>query len=63
MGATAFGALGVISAGKAYAEVHRTSPLQFYGGFASGVRPDLARLDHAECHDQLGRTSAIIEQG
>ena len=42
MGATALGALGVISAEKAYAEVHRTAPLQFYGGFASGVRPDLS---------------------
>src|SRR5665647_2386571 len=42
MGATAFGALGVITAEKTYAEVHRTSPLQFYGGFASGVRPDLS---------------------
>lgn len=42
MGAAAFGALGVITAEKTYAEVHRTSPLQFYGGFASGVRPDLS---------------------
>ncbi len=42
MGATAFGALGVVTAEKAYAELHRTSPLRFYGGFASGIRPDLS---------------------
>ncbi len=42
MGATALGALGVITAEKAYAEVRSTSPLQFYGGFASGIRPDLS---------------------
>ena len=42
MGATALGAVGAITAEKAYAEVHRTSPLQFYGGFASGIRPDLS---------------------
>jgi peptidoglycan/xylan/chitin deacetylase (PgdA/CDA1 family) len=42
MGATAVGALGAITAEKAYAEVHRASPLQFYGGFASGIRPDLS---------------------
>jgi len=42
MGATAVGALGLRSAEKAYAET-RTSPLQFYGGFASGLRPNLSR--------------------
>jgi len=42
MGAAAFGALGVITAETAYAEANSTSPLQFYGGFASGVRPDLS---------------------
>ena len=42
MGATAVGALGVITAEKAYAETHRTTPLQFYGGYASGIRPDLS---------------------
>lgn len=42
MGATALGALGVVTAEKAYAEVHGGSPLQFYGGFASGIRPDLS---------------------
>lgn len=43
MGAAAVGALGVITGEKAYAEVSSTSsPLQFYGGFASGVRPDLS---------------------
>lgn len=42
MGATALGALGVIAAEKTYAEATITSPLQFYGGFASGVRPDLS---------------------
>jgi len=42
MGATALGALGTITAEKAYAEAHRTSPLPFYGGYASGIRPDLS---------------------
>ncbi len=42
MSATAVGALGVVAGEKAYAEVNRTAPLQFYGGFASGVRPDLS---------------------
>ena len=42
MGASAVGALGVIGAEKAYAEAHRTAPLPFYGGFASGIRPDLS---------------------
>ena len=37
MGATAVGALGMMTAEKAYAEAHRTAPLQFYGGFASGI--------------------------
>ena len=41
-GATAVGALGVITAEKAYAETHLTTPLQFYGGYASGIRPDLS---------------------
>jgi len=42
MGATAVGALGVVTAEKAYADTHRTTPLQFYGGYASGIRPDLS---------------------
>lgn len=42
MGAAAVGALGVIAGEKAFAEANSTSPLQFYGGFASGVRPDLS---------------------
>jgi len=42
MGATVVGALAVIGTEKAYAEAHETSPLQFYGGFASGIRPDLS---------------------
>jgi len=42
MGAATLGALGVITAEKAYAEANSRSPLQFYGGFASAVRPDLS---------------------
>ena len=42
MGASAVGALGMISAEKAYAEAQSKTPLQFYGGFASGIRPDLS---------------------
>lgn len=42
MGATTLGALGVLAAERTYAEAHRTSPLPFYGGFASGIRPDLS---------------------
>jgi len=42
MGATALGGLGMFGAEKGYAAAHRTSPLQFYGGFASGVHPDLS---------------------
>jgi peptidoglycan/xylan/chitin deacetylase (PgdA/CDA1 family) len=40
MGTSAVGALGMIGAEKAYAQTHRTTPLQFYGGFASGIHPD-----------------------
>lgn len=40
IGATALGGLGAVSAEKAYAKAHRTAPLQFYGGYASAVRPD-----------------------
>lgn len=32
----------MLGAEKAYAEARRTAPLQFYGGFASGLRPDLS---------------------
>jgi len=42
IGATAIGALGVAVGEKAYAQVNRTAPLPFYGGFASGLRPDLS---------------------
>lgn len=42
MGATAVGGLGVVAGEKVFAEVNRQTPLQFYGGFASGVRPDLS---------------------
>ena len=42
LGATAVGALGVTAGEQAYAGTQRTAPLQFYGGFASGVRPDLS---------------------
>jgi peptidoglycan-N-acetylglucosamine deacetylase len=42
MSATAVGALGVLAGEEGYARAHRTAPLQFYGGFASGVRPDLS---------------------
>jgi peptidoglycan/xylan/chitin deacetylase (PgdA/CDA1 family) len=42
LGASAIGGLGVLSAEQAYAEAQRTAPLPFYGGFASGVRPDLS---------------------
>ena len=42
LGAAAFGAVGVITAEKAYAEATSASPLQFYGGFASAIRPDLS---------------------
>jgi peptidoglycan/xylan/chitin deacetylase (PgdA/CDA1 family) len=42
LGATAVGALGVIAGEQAYSGTQRTAPLQFYGGFASGVRPDLS---------------------
>ena len=37
-----------MTAEKAYAEAHRTAPLQFYGGFASGIRPDLVTIDNLE---------------
>jgi peptidoglycan/xylan/chitin deacetylase (PgdA/CDA1 family) len=40
IGASAIGGLGMLSAEKAYADAESTTPLQFYGGFASGVRPD-----------------------
>jgi len=40
MGASAVGALAMTSTEKAYAAAHSTVPLQFYGGFASGLRPD-----------------------
>lgn len=49
IGATAFGALGVIASEKAYAEVNRNAPLQFYGGYASGLRPDLSPPSKAGC--------------
>ena len=42
MGASAVGALGMTSAEKAYAQAQSTTPLQFYSGFASGIRPDLS---------------------
>ena len=42
LGGSAIGALGMIGADKAYAEAQLTVPLPFYGGFASGVRPDLS---------------------
>jgi peptidoglycan/xylan/chitin deacetylase (PgdA/CDA1 family) len=42
MAATAVGALGAIGSESAYAQAHETSPLPFYGGFASGIRPDLS---------------------
>jgi peptidoglycan-N-acetylglucosamine deacetylase len=42
LGASAIGGLGMMSAEQAYAEAQRTAPLPFYGGFASGVRPDLS---------------------
>jgi peptidoglycan/xylan/chitin deacetylase (PgdA/CDA1 family) len=41
-GAAVLGGLGVVGAEKSYAETHLTTPLQFYGGFASGIRPDLS---------------------
>lgn len=40
--ATTLGGLGVIGTERTYSHFHRTDPLQFYGGFASGVRPDLS---------------------
>jgi peptidoglycan/xylan/chitin deacetylase (PgdA/CDA1 family) len=42
LGASAVAGLGVISAESAIAQAQRTAPLPFYGGFASGVRPDLS---------------------
>lgn len=39
-GAAVIGGLGVVGAEGAYGQTHLTTPLQFYGGFASGVRPD-----------------------
>jgi peptidoglycan/xylan/chitin deacetylase (PgdA/CDA1 family) len=42
IGATAVGALGMFGAEKAYAESQAATPLAFYGGFASGIRPDLS---------------------
>lgn len=42
IGATAVGGLATITAEKAYAETHRTAPLQFYGGYASAIRPNLS---------------------
>jgi peptidoglycan/xylan/chitin deacetylase (PgdA/CDA1 family) len=41
-GAAVLGGLGVRSAEEAYAQAHLRTPLQFYGGFASGIRPDLS---------------------
>ena len=49
IGATAFGALGVAAGEKAYATANRTAPLQFYGGFASAVRPNLSTPSAAGC--------------
>jgi len=40
MGASAVAAIGIGGAEKAYAQAQSTVPLPFYGGFASGVRPD-----------------------
>ena len=40
LGAAAVGGLGIISAETVYAAAHSTDPLQFYGGFASAIRPD-----------------------
>jgi len=42
MGASAVGGLGVLGAEKVYGQAQRTTPLPFYGGFASGIRPDLS---------------------
>jgi peptidoglycan/xylan/chitin deacetylase (PgdA/CDA1 family) len=42
LGASAIVALGTMSAEEAYAEAQLTAPLPFYGGFASGLRPDLS---------------------
>ena len=42
LGASAVGGLGIVSAEKAYAEAHGATPLQFYGGYASGLRPNLS---------------------
>jgi peptidoglycan/xylan/chitin deacetylase (PgdA/CDA1 family) len=42
LAASAVAGIGTVTAERAYAEAHRTAPLQFYGGFASGIRPDLS---------------------
>ena len=42
IGASAVGGLAAAGAEKAYAESQATAHLPFYGGYASGVRPDLS---------------------
>jgi len=49
MGASAVGGLGVLGTERVYAQTHRTTPLQFYGGYASGIRPDLSPPSAAGC--------------
>ena len=42
LGAAAVGGLGVISAQTSLTHAHQATPLRFYGGFASGIHPDLS---------------------
>ncbi len=41
LGAAAVSGFGVISAEAAFSQAQLAVPLQFYGGYASGIRPDL----------------------
>ncbi len=42
MGASLIGVLGTVSAEGVYADAEKKTPLPFYGGFASGIHPDLS---------------------
>jgi peptidoglycan/xylan/chitin deacetylase (PgdA/CDA1 family) len=42
LGAAAAGSFGLAGAEAGYAQAQATTPLQFYGGYASAVRPDLS---------------------
>jgi peptidoglycan-N-acetylglucosamine deacetylase len=54
IGASAIGGLGVAGAEKVYADAQRRTPLPFYGGSASAVRPD---------HSPPAATGSVVWSG